>query len=175
MRSELMAVRISDVLPGHVKQRVSDAMTHAETKSDGSCSSSHGSARIPAPSLDLLGWIGSAVRVVDARLDRAIPMSSVSVLCRGAARSGGASTTRTWNVVGSPDPEWLSYGGCHGYPPAPSSPEEARGGSPREPRYPISRTRLKRCLKGSNISIREFCSESRKSHASTRRGIEAAQ
>jgi hypothetical protein len=116
MRIELTRVRISGTLAGWGKKLASDNMTEAGTKSSGSRSSRHGSARIPAPSLDPLGWMGPAVHVVGARLDRAISMGSASVLCRGASRSRGGSTTLVRNPTSSADPKWLRLCACHTYP-----------------------------------------------------------
>lgn len=116
MRIELTPVRISGTLAGWGKQRDSDDMTEAGTKSSGSRSSRHGSARIPASSLEPLGWMGLAVHDVGARLDRAIPMGRASVLCRDASRSRRGTTTPVWHLTGSADPKWMRRCACHGYP-----------------------------------------------------------
>lgn len=116
MRIELTPVRIFGTLAGWGKQQASDDMTEAGTKSSGRRLSRHGSARIPAPSLEPLSWMGPAVQVVSAGLDRAIPMASVSDLCRSASRLRGGSTTLVRNLIGSADPQWLGRCACSGYP-----------------------------------------------------------
>lgn len=142
MRIELTPVRISGTLAGWGKRRASDDTTEAGTKSSGSRLSRHGSARIPAPSLEPLIWMGPAVRVVGASLDRAIPLGRAAALCCGASRSRGGSTTLVRNLTGSADPQWLAAARatdtrrlCH-------SRRDARRCSSRGSRFPISRTRL---------------------------------